>query len=86
MEKFIEKKEYSIYEEIFKLIESCRIITTDAKGIIIEIDAEGNYHLLEDIANKFFIIRLGQRRAEKKVGHGYVTGNLFFLLLKIHYL
>ena len=46
------------------------------KGIIIEIDAEENYHLLEGIANKFFITRLDQRRAEKKVGHGYVTGNL----------
>ena len=35
-------------------------------GIIIEIDAEENNHLLDDIDKKFFITRLSQRRAEKK--------------------
>ena len=79
LEKVIEKKEYFIYQEIFKLIESCKITTTGMKGIIIEIDVEENYHLLEGIANKFFITRIDQRRAEKKVGHGYVTGNLFIV-------
>ena len=60
------------------------MVTTGSKGIIIEIDSEENHHLLEDITHKFFTTRRGQRRAEKKVGHGYVTGNLF-ILLKIHY-
>ena len=78
IEKVIENK------EIFQLIDSCRIVTTGPKGVIIETDAKENHHLLEDITHKFFTTRLGQRRAEKKVGHGYITGNLF-VLLKIHY-
>ena len=84
IEKVIENKEYYVYKEIFQLIDSCRIVTTGPKGVIIETDAKENHHLLEDITHKFFTIRLGQRRAEKKVGHGYITGNLF-VLLKIHY-
>ena len=70
---------------MFKLTENCRTITTGPKRIIIEIDAEENDHLLNDIAHKFFITRLGQRAAEKDVRHGYITGNLF-VMLKIHYL
>ena len=65
-------------------MENCRTITAGPKRIIIEIDAEENDHLLKDIAHKFFITRLGQRGA-KKIGHGYITGNLF-VMLKIHYL
>ena len=34
-------------------------------GIIIEISAEENNHLLDDIDKKFFIAILSQRRAEK---------------------
>ena len=84
IEKVIENKEYYVYKEILKLVDSCRIVTTGPKGVIIETDAKENHHLLEDITHKFFTTRLGQRRAEKKVGHGYITGNLF-VLLKIHY-
>ena len=40
LEKVIGNKEYYIYKDIFKLIDSCRIVTTGPKGIIIEIDAE----------------------------------------------
>ena len=52
---------------MFKLMENCRTITAGPKRIIIEIDAEENDHLLKDIAHKFFITRLGQRGAEKKL-------------------
>ena len=48
-------------------MENCRTITAGPKRIIIEIDAEENDHLLKDIAHKFFITRLGQRGAEKKL-------------------
>lgn len=41
--------------KLFTLIESFRIIAAGPKGIIIKIDAEENYYLLEDITHKFFI-------------------------------
>lgn len=66
-----------------KLIENCRIIEKSNKGIIIEIDSEENSTLLEDIVQNFFISKLSQRRHEKKIGHGYIHGNLF-VTLKIH--
>ena len=79
IEKVIGNKEYYIDKEIFKLIDNCRIVKTGPKEIIIETDAEENHHLLEDIEHKLFTTRLGQRRAERKVGHGYIIGNLFVL-------
>ena len=59
-----EKEEYLIYQEIFKLIE---IIDSKSKSITIEIDAENNSILLDDIVNKFFIKKIYQKRVEKKL-------------------
>ena len=59
-----EKKEYLIYQKIFKLIE---IIDSKSKSITIEIDAENNSILLDDIVNKFFIEKIYQKRVEKKL-------------------
>ena len=80
LKKVIQKKEYSIYEEIFKLIETRRIIELKSRSIIIETDAENNSKLLDDISKKYFIKEISQRRVEKKIGHGYVLGNLFITL------
>ena len=83
LKNVIEKKEYYIYEQIVELIEDCRIVVKNNSGIIIEIDSEENNTLLEDIVQNFFISKLSQRRNEKKIGHGYIHGNLF-VTLKIH--
>ena len=62
----INKNKYLIYEQIFNLIENCRIINDDNYGLIIEIDSEENKHLLDNLKKIFFTRKLGQRRAEKK--------------------
>ena len=59
----MKKKEYLIYQEIFKLIE---IIDSKSKSITIEIDAENNSVLLDDIVNKFLIKKIYKKRVEKK--------------------
>ena len=76
----MQKKEYLIYLEIFKLIETCRIINSKSKSITIERDAENNSILLDDIVKKFFTEKIYQKRVEKKIDHGYILGNLFILL------
>ena len=68
-----------IYGEIFKLIETCRIIESRARSIIIEIDAENN-KFSDDISKKYFIKKISQRRIEEKIGHRYDFGNLFITL------
>ena len=69
-----------IYEEIFKLMETCRIIELKSRSVKIEIDAENNDKLLDDISKNYFIKKISQRRIEKKIGHGYLLGNLFITL------
>ena len=51
----MQKKEQLIYQEIFRLIETCRIIESKSNSITIEIDAENNEELLDDINKKYFI-------------------------------
>ena len=65
LKKGIQKKEYLIYQEIFKLMETCRIIELKSNSITIEIDAENNKKLLDDINKKYFIKRIVQRKVEK---------------------
>ena len=43
---------------------------------MIEIDTENNHELIDDLSKKIFMKKINQRRAEKKIGHGYVSGNL----------
>ena len=62
------------------MIETRRIIELKSRSIIIETDAENNSKLLDDISKKYFIKEISQRRVEKKIGHGYVLGNLFITL------
>ena len=65
LKKVIQKKECLIYQEIFKLMETCRIIELKSNSITIEIDAENNKKLLDDINQKYFIKRIVQREVEK---------------------
>ena len=55
-----------IYDDIFKLIKTCKIIESKSRSIIIEIDAENNGKLLDDISKKCFIKKISQRIMEKK--------------------
>ena len=80
LKKVIQKKEYLIYDEIFKSIETCRIIEWKSRSIIIEINGENNSKLLDNISKKYFIKKISQRRIGKKIGHGYVLGNLLITL------
>ena len=47
------------------MIETCRIIESKSRSIIIEIDAENNGKLLDNISKKYFIKKISQRRIEK---------------------
>ena len=77
LKNVIRKKEGFIYEEIFKLIDTCRIIKSESKLIIIEIDTENNRELIDDLTKNIFMKNINQRRAEKKIGRSYILGNLF---------
>ena len=77
LKKVIRKKECLIYEEILKLIDSCKIIKSESNSFLIEIDTENNRELLDDISKRFFMQRINQQRVEEKIGRGYVLGNLF---------
>ena len=48
LENVIDRKELFICK-IFSLIDSCRIVKSTLDRIVIEIDAEENSHLLDDI-------------------------------------
>ena len=62
------------------MIETCRIIESRTRSIVIKIDAENNKKLLDDISKKYFIRKISPRRIEEKIGHGYVLGDLFITL------
>ena len=80
IEKEIGKKDY-VYLKICDLTDSARIIQVTNKLFIVEFDLEENKKLAKYLNNLFFIKRIGQRRVQKKkkkkIGHGYVTENLF---------
>ena len=77
LKKVIRKIECLIYEEILKLIDSCKIIKSESNSLLIEINTENNRKLLDDISKRFFMQRINQQRVEEKICHGYVLGNLF---------
>ena len=83
LEQVIEKKDYCIYQKLCELVNSCRIVDATNDWFIVEIDVEENNHLVEDLNRKFFIMQINQR-AEKKIGHGYILGNLF-VMFNVHY-
>ena len=70
-------------EQIFYMVGNCRIVVEDSSGITVEIDLFEHRKLLEDLINKFFTKKLGNRKFEKKVGSGYFVVNAF-LTIKIY--
>ena len=65
------------------MVDNCRIVEEDVSGITVEIDLFEHRNLLEDLTNKFFHKKLGNRKFEKKIGHGCFVGNVF-LTIKIY--
>ena len=59
------------------MVDTCRIIKSESKLIIIEIDTENNRELIDDLSKNIFMKNINQRRAEKKIGRSYILGNLF---------
>ena len=45
-------------------METCRIIELKSRSVKIEIDAENNDKLLDDISKNYFIKKISQRRIE----------------------
>ena len=83
LEHAIEKRDFTIYKQIFYMVGNCRIVVEDSSGITVEIDLFEHRKLLEDLINKFFTKKLGNRKFEKKVGSGYFVVNAF-LTIKIY--
>ena len=75
----MKKKDYYIYLKICDLIDSATIIEVLNKWYIVEFDLEENEKLAKDLNNLFFTKRIGQRRVQRKIGHGYGTGNYLLL-------
>ena len=76
------KRKFYIYWKILYIVDNCSIVEEDSTGITVEICLNEHSHLLEDITNNFFTKKTKTRKAETKVGCGYITGNPF-LILKI---
>ena len=83
LEHVIEKRDFTIYKQILYMVDNCRIVEEDASRITVEIDLIEYRKLLEDLTNKLFTKKLGNREFEKKIGSGYLVGDVF-LTLKIY--
>ena len=79
----IEKRDFTIYKQILYMVDNCRIVEENSSGITVEIDLFEHRKLLEDLTNKFFTKKLGNREFEKNIGSGYFVGNVF-LTVKIY--
>ena len=74
----ITKRKFYIYRTILYIIDNCRIVKEDSTGITVEICLDQHRDLKENLFTK----KIRTRKAETKVGCGYVTGNPF-LTIKI---
>ena len=83
LEHVIEKRDFTTYKQILYMVNNCRIVKEDASRITVEIHLFEHRKLLEDLTNKFFTKKLGNREFEKKIGSGYFVGNAF-LTIKIY--
>ena len=54
-------------EQIFYMVGNCRIVVEDSSGITVEIDLFEHRKLLEDLINKFFTKKLGNRNLKKRL-------------------
>ena len=57
-----------------------RFVEEDSLGITVEIDLFEHRKLLEDLTNKFFHKKLGNRKFEKKIRYGYFGGKVFLTI------
>ena len=57
-----------------------RFVEEDSLGITVEIYLFEHRKLLEDLTNKFFHKKLGNRKFEKKIGYGYCVGKVFLTI------
>ena len=48
------------------MVDNCQIVEEDSTGITVETDLIEHKKLLEDLTNKFFSKKLGNRKFEKK--------------------
>ena len=68
-----------IYQDIFKLIETCRTIESKSNSITAEIEAENSKKLLDDINKKYFIKKIGQRKVEKKWSRLHFEVSIYYI-------
>ena len=83
MEHVIEKRDFTIYNQILYMVDNCRIVEEDSLRITVGIDLFEHRKLLEDLTRKFFTKKLGNRKFEKKIGSSYFIGKVF-LTIKIY--
>ena len=77
LEHVIEKRVFTIYKRILYMVDNCRIVEEDLSRITVEIDLFQHRKLLEDLTNKFFHKKLGNRKFEKKL--------IMVILLEIYF-
>ena len=80
MEHVIEKRDFTIYKQTLYMVDNCKIVEGESLGITVKIDLFEHRKLLEDLTNNFFHNKLGNRKFEKKIGHGYFVGNVFLTI------
>ena len=83
LEHVIEKRDFTIYKQILYMVDNCRIVQEDSSWIAVEIYLFEHRKLLQDLTNKIFRKKLGNRELEKKIGSCYFVGNVF-LTIKIY--
>ena len=76
-QKIIEnsKSTYQFYKNICEHLDT--FVVSIKHCFIVKIDEEEHFHLVRDITNKLTTQIIERRRVEKKMGHGYIIGNLF---------
>ena len=76
-QKIIEnsKSTYQFYKNICEHLDT--FVVSIKHYFIVEIDEEEHFQLVRDITNKLTTQIIERRRVEKKMGHGYIIGNLF---------
>ena len=79
-QKLIEnsKSTYQFYKIICEHLDA--FVVSSKQYFIVEIDEEEHFHLVRDITNKLTTQIIKRKRLEKKMGHGYIIGNLLLLL------
>ena len=62
------------------MVDNCKTVEGESSGVTVKIDLFEHRKLLEDLTNNFFHKKLGNRKFEKKIGHGYFVGSVFLTI------